>query len=130
KSNSELDNADTNKIIDLSFLKDQTKNNSTFILEMMNIYKEQSPQEISTLEKAIAESNFSDIYKTAHTLRNMIGFFGLTTFIGNELLQIEKMAKAAKDINKIKKYFTKVKVVCQRALNELETLNITELMEK
>jgi signal transduction histidine kinase/CheY-like chemotaxis protein/predicted hydrocarbon binding protein/HPt (histidine-containing phosphotransfer) domain-containing protein len=129
-NSSALINFGTEKIIDLSFLMEQTKNNSTFILEMINIYKQQNPKDISTLEKSINELDFSTMYKTAHTLRNTIGFFGLTTLIGNELLLIEKLAKSSEGIDKIKECFNKIKLVCQQALSELETLDISTLLQK
>ncbi len=115
------------KVIDFSFLMEQTKNNSAFIAEMISIYQQQNPQDILTLENAIVESDFSKIYKTAHALRNMIGFFGLTNFIGDELLLIEKLAKSSVDIITIKQKFDKVKRICQRALIEMKTMDTTNI---
>lgn len=107
--------------IDLSFLKQQTRNNSAFIHEMINIFRKQNPRDLARLKTAIAKKDFKTIYKTTHSLRNTIGFFGLTPAIGSELLAMEKLAMAAEDPERIKQLFEKVSVVCKQAVTDLKS---------
>lgn len=107
--------------IDLSFLKQQTRNNSAFIHEMINIFRKQNPRDLARLKAAIAKEDFKTIYKTTHSLRNTIGFFGLTPAIGSELLSMEKLAMAAEDPEQIKQFFEKVNVVCKQAVADLKS---------
>ena len=125
----DTDETDEDKrMIDLSFLMQQTKSNRTFILEMINIFKEQNPKDIVVLQEAISNGDFSLIYKTTHSLRNAIGFFGLTNSIGNELVTMERLSRSNSNLDEIKHYFDKVRTVCKQAVSELEAIDVAELL--
>ncbi len=110
--------------IDLSFLIQQTRNNRAFIHEMINIFKNQNPRDIAKLKAAIGKADFKTIYKTTHSLRNTIGFFGLTAAIGSELLTMEKLAMAAEDPEQIRQLFEKVSAVCKQAVVDLKEFKV------
>lgn len=111
------------KIIDLSFLMSQTRNNSAFIIEMINLFKNQNPKETAALKEAIAKIDYPEIYKITHTIRNTTGFFGLNKLVGDDLLSIEKLAKLETGIEEIKQQFAKVETVCKRAVEELQIID-------
>jgi signal transduction histidine kinase/response regulator of citrate/malate metabolism len=110
--------------IDLSFLMLQTKNNKSFVLEMINIFRKQNPKDINALKKAVEKADYKAIYKTAHTIRNSIGFFGLTQVIGEDLLHIEKAALANDPVNSMKPYVDKIDTVCREAVAMLGNMNV------
>jgi CheY-like chemotaxis protein len=112
-------------IIDLSFLKKQTRNNATAIAEMIRIFREDNPKEISTLETAISQSDFTRIYKTVHSLKSETSMFGLRPLVSHDLTSIEQLARANSDIAEIEKCFTRVKQVCEQAVCELGTADIS-----
>ncbi len=109
--------------IDLSFLQQQTRNNKTFIREMISIFLNQNPREITKLQNAINKADYKTIYKTAHSLRNTIGFFGLTPAIGAELLAIEKQAMAGEDTSGLQELFDKIHAICKQAVTDLKGLS-------
>jgi signal transduction histidine kinase/DNA-binding response OmpR family regulator len=109
-------------LIDLSFLKQQTRDNDSFIAEMAGLFKKEIPANIAQLKTAIENRNFDVIYKTTHLIRNMVGFFGLQTLIGAELLKIEISARAQENISEIATLFIKVETICTQALSELEQM--------
>jgi len=111
------------KIIDLSFLVSQTRNNSAFILEMIDLFKEQNPKETAALKDAIAGTDYPEIYRLTHIVRNTTGFFGLNPLVGDHLLSIEKLAKSETGIEEIKRLFAKVDPVCKQAIDELQTID-------
>lgn len=119
--------SDNKSIIDLSFLLTQARSNKTFILEMIHIFKQQTPRDMSTLEDAIAREDYLVVYKTTHTVRNTIGFFGLTPAVGNELLAMEKISRTNTGIDVIRAHFTKVRSVFEKAVEELENLDVSSL---
>ncbi|HEV7779788.1 MAG TPA: response regulator [Chitinophagaceae bacterium] len=115
-------------IIDLSFLMTQVKNNRTFITEMVDIFIQQTPKDVATLQQAIQENDHKTVYKTAHTLRNTIGYFGLVPVVGNELMQIEKLSHAGTGMDEIRVLFAIIKTGFEKSVAELEQLDIATLV--
>lgn len=109
--------------IDLSFLIRQTNNNRVFIQEMISIFRKQNPRDLAKLKTAIDKADFKTIYKTTHSLRNTIGFFGLTPAIGPALLAMEKLAMASEDPERIMQLFEQVQVVCRQAVADLQNVS-------
>ncbi|RYY70213.1 MAG: response regulator [Chitinophagaceae bacterium] len=119
--------SDNSRLIDLHFLRSQTRNNKKFILEMMGLFIQQHPKEMATLKAAIKDSDYMLIAKTTHTIRNTISFFGLDKKIGEELMQIEKMAREELSVNEINLLYQIVEPVCFKAIEELKNFDSTML---
>jgi Signal transduction histidine kinase len=116
-------------VIDLSFLVKQTRNNRTIIEEMINLFKDQTLEETSVLEQAIRDEDYGKIYKAAHMLRNAISLVGLSPLIGQFLLETEQWAHGRKNMDGIRNHFEKIKEVCTKAVKELESKELTELLQ-
>ncbi|QEC43915.1 ATP-binding protein [Pseudobacter ginsenosidimutans] len=108
------------KRIDLSFLLEQTRNNKTFIREMIRIFLKQYPKDREKLKNAISKQDYRQIYKTVHALRNTVGLFGLSSSIGNPLLEMEKLALANEKVENIQQLHNKVLPLFEEAVRELE----------
>ncbi len=80
--------------VDLRFLREQTRHNTAFMLEMIRTFLQQSPKDLKALEKAADTGNGEQLYKTAHTMSTSAGFFGLSEHIGPELLVLQRTRKA------------------------------------
>ncbi len=106
-------------IINLAFLKEQSRNNQPFIEEMISIFVEQHPKDMQALDLSVQESNYQSIYKAAHGIRNALPFFGLDKMIGGEMLEIEKLARSAGGLPRITELLEQVRPVCAAALKEL-----------
>jgi signal transduction histidine kinase/CheY-like chemotaxis protein len=113
-----------NKLIDLGFLKQQTRDNNSFIKEMAELFIKEIPGNIEQLSTAIEHKDFDLVYKTTHLIRNMISFFGLQTPIGAELLKMETSARQQEHIDEIAMLFIKVKMICNQALSELKQMHL------
>lgn len=112
------------KLIDLGFLKQQTRDNNSFIAEMAALFLKEIPGNIAQLKAAIDHKDFDLVYKTTHLIRNMISFFGLQTFIGTELLMMENSARLQEHMEEIATLFIKVETICAQALSELKQMNL------
>lgn len=110
----------TSLLVDLSFLRKQTKNNTDFITEMVDLFITKTPDDLNLLAIAIANKDFQSIYTTAHLLKNAISLFGLQKVIGDDLKTIETLSLAEKDIAGISSLFSKVKLICEQAVEELK----------
>jgi len=120
--------ARTKRLVDLSFLVKQTRNNSALIEEMVTHFRRQFAQEIEQLKIAVGKGDYHTIYKTAHHVRNAIGLFGLTPLIGEDLLVIEKCAHEQSNMDDIKKSFAKIEAVTNQVIEELNESDITALL--
>lgn len=109
------------KVTDLSFLKEQTRNNIPFIKEMINTFIKQTPKDLAALQKAMKENNGEMVYKIAHTMSTSIGYFGLKPHIGKDLVLMQQKRHAEE------KRFLKVKKICELAIRELKQLTPSAL---
>lgn len=109
------------RLIDLSFLREQTHNNVSFIKEMIRTFLRQTPKDLATLQKALAGEDAETVYKIAHTLRTSVGFFGLQQHIGEDLLYMEKNRQSTAE------RFQHVKTICEEAMQELKQLKPSAL---
>jgi HPt (histidine-containing phosphotransfer) domain-containing protein len=131
------------KVTNLDYLVKLSKGNEQFVKEMIRIFLEENPGEITTLEKAIKEQDYSLINMAAHKLRSTIPFVGIDKIIASEISEIEQLAlnKAGNPlmqdapeqkkpgflptdrelIKTIEKLFTKIKNICWKACDELRT---------
>jgi CheY-like chemotaxis protein len=114
----------TAQLTDLSFLKKQTRNDLVSIQEMINMFINENPKDLSALEAAIINSDFHKIYKQVHALRNSTSLFGLSPEIGGTLVAMEKLAQAAFDIDTLKNNFDVVKQYCLLAVEELKVTRV------
>ncbi|MBL7937330.1 MAG: Hpt domain-containing protein [Bacteroidia bacterium] len=112
--------ASSDKVTNLDYLTELAKGDTDFIKEMISIFLTENPEELKTLELAIQETNFEQIKAISHHMKSTIPFVGIDVLIGKDLLDIEKLASEKTGIDIIKKLFVEVKVVCQKALNELK----------
>ena len=110
----------SDKVTNLEYLNELAKGDTDFIKEMITIFLTENPEELKTLELAMQETNFEQIKAISHHMKSTIPFVGIDVLIGKDLLDIEKLASEKTGIDIIKKLFVEVKVVCQKALNELK----------
>jgi CheY-like chemotaxis protein len=107
-------------IVNLDFLKIQTRNNRDEIKEMVELFCMQNPVDLQNLQEVILQKDFVSVYKKVHALRNSIGFFGLGEHIGQTLLDMETAARNEEDMEAIQNGFRKVKQYCILAVQELK----------
>ncbi|MGN7723747.1 ATP-binding protein [Chitinophaga sp. 22620] len=108
-------------VIDLGFLKEQTRNNIPFIKDMIRTFIRQAPKDLDALQKAVKQKNGEQVYKIAHTLSTSVSFFGLKTHIGEELSRMQKEKHAEPE------QLEKVKRICNQAISELQELKPSAL---
>lgn len=111
-------------IIDLTYLKKQTKNNAAVIEEMIQYFRKENPRDMEKIKSAIEELNYQQIYKTVHSLKTETSIFGLRALIGDDLSEMETNARANSNMEEITKRFIHVRSVCEKAVQELATITL------
>lgn len=110
------------KVIDLKYIESFSEGNQELKDQMIREFVKRVPDSIQTLEKAISEKNYTNIYRIAHDLKTTVHFLGLTALIGHLLQKMEELATQDGTLPSIHQMFDNVKDVCLRAVKEANTL--------
>ncbi|MFI5131618.1 MAG: response regulator [Chitinophagales bacterium] len=113
-------NGDT--VIDLCIVEKYSHGNADFKNEIIKEFVTIVPGNISSLENAISEGNYKQIGRIAHDMKTTVHVMGLTTLIGDLLIQIENFAKSNAGLALILNIFSDIKQVCLRAVREANRL--------
>lgn len=108
------------KVTNLDYLIELSKGNKEFVVEMIEIFLAENPEEIASLENAISEQNFEQIKSAAHKMKSTIPFVGLDKLIEKDLAEIEKLGLEQINIQRIHTLFLNIKDICLKASEELK----------
>jgi HPt (histidine-containing phosphotransfer) domain-containing protein len=108
----------TDKLIDLSYLKQLSFNDTAFEHAIIRQFILQVPEELELLKEAIQKKNLRTIKSIAHSLKSSIAYLGLTDRLYTSLDRIEVEA-ASNTINPhFNEDFEQVEKVCRQAVQE------------
>lgn len=75
--------------IDLSYLIQLSKGNKNFVLQMLEIFIDQTPKDLNQLSTEIENNNFENASTIAHRMKTSINFMGLSEVLTSSLEIIE-----------------------------------------
>lgn len=95
-----IDQQKNNQPLDLSYLKDMCGDNAAFIIEMIDLFKVQTPVYIQEMQAALAAKDWAKVAAGAHKIKPTF------VYVGREdakefMQQIETNAKEGKDLDKV-----------------------------
>lgn len=93
--------------IDLSYLDEVAGGNAEFIIEMIDIFLQQTPGYVSGLNGAIAEKDWKRIAEIAHKIKPTLTFMGLNDE-QVQMANIEHQAREQKAYEEIVAVFDKL----------------------
>jgi PAS domain S-box-containing protein len=108
------------RVTSLEYLKEFSGGKDAFVKEMLEVFLDQNPKDIATLEKAIAEDNYTGMKAVAHSLQTSLGFIGFSKTLISRLKEAEALATAKKDIGTIKANLRLIINSCEKARQELK----------
>lgn len=89
-----------NEPLDLSYLKDMCGDSPEFIIEMIDLFKVQTPVYIEELQQALAEKDWVKVSASAHKVKPTFVYVGRED--AKEFMQeIEHNAREQKDLDQI-----------------------------
>lgn len=109
------------KILNLNYLQELSKGNTTFVQSMLTQFVEQMPQELTDLNRAINTKDFTLIKSLAHNMKTTVAFVGLDATLHPSLDAIENAA-LKQDFQSIQQAFENVKKLCEQAAEEIVNL--------
>lgn len=103
---------------DLTYLKEVSKGNDDFMLDMINIFLSKTPETLQIIEDAIAVSNWEQVGFYAHKLKATYAYMGMLD-LKEELIKIEKSAKNLDGTDLIPSIFAYLKTATKPALLDI-----------
>jgi HPt (histidine-containing phosphotransfer) domain-containing protein len=89
-----------NEPLDLSYLKDMCGDSPEFIIEMIDLFKVQTPAYIEELQQAIADKDWANVSASAHKIKPTFVYVGRED--AKDFLQkIEHNARERKDLDQL-----------------------------
>ncbi len=107
------------KITDLTYLEELSAGSSGFVSEMIRMFLEQFPLNLESMEKAISDKDWKELYTIAHRMKPSISFVGIKD-MDEVIEQIENYAGSGSHPEKIPQLFDALKKACYEAAKELE----------
>jgi HPt (histidine-containing phosphotransfer) domain-containing protein len=120
---------ETEKVTDLTYLKELSKGDNSFVQEMIEIFLEENPGELSALRKSIDQDDFPMIYSSAHKLKSSTPFVGIYSRIRNHVLEIEDLAKRHERSDRMLELYDEIEKVCKKSREELQQMKATPHIE-
>ena len=116
---SQLETADEN--FDLALIIEIADGSDEFLVESLEMFLQQSPEQMGVIHGAIVAQDYPLVASAAHKFKANLGFFGMTTSQEN-MLQIEKLAKAGAGINEIIEKYNEVNAALEPSLAKLHKI--------
>ncbi len=107
-----------NNVIDLTYLREMSDNDTDFITDMVKSFINQSPKDIENIWFHYANNEFDEVANLIHKIKPSITFMGIHE-LKDLVLEIEENAKNKK-IDPLKKQLERFDQTCQQAIQELK----------
>jgi CheY-like chemotaxis protein len=117
--------ANTTKITDMGYLNKCTKNNSALMMEMINLYLEQTPPLVTKLEQSLLNNDWDLLGLTIHKMIPSFNIMGFHKDYEDKAKKIQEYARNQKNLNEIPDLVSQITKACALACEELnESYNL------
>jgi HPt (histidine-containing phosphotransfer) domain-containing protein len=94
--------------VDLSYLKDVASGSDEFMIDMIDLFLDQTPGYFEQLDQFINESNWSRVADIAHKIKPTLAFMGVDS-ARESMAEIEQNARNLKNLESISPAFQLLK---------------------
>lgn len=94
--------------VDLSYLKDVASGSDEFMIDMIDLFLDQTPGYFEQLDQFINESNWSRVAEIAHKIKPTLAFMGVDS-ARESMAEIEQNARNLKNLESISPAFQLLK---------------------
>jgi PAS domain S-box-containing protein len=127
-ANSELNKNDTSKgieiesvkCINLDYLHHRTKSNPKLMIEMIELYLEQTPPLIKTLQQSLTDKDWDLLHAAIHKIIPSFSIVGIHSDFENMSKKIQELVVTQLQHNDIEAMILQISTVCIQACKELE----------
>lgn len=108
------------KCINLNYLFERTKSRTDLIVEMINVYLEETPPLIRTLKQSCTQKDWDSVAAAAHKIIPSFSIMGMSIDYENMAQKIQKLASTRQHTEEIADMIIAVENICNQAYKELE----------
>ncbi|MBC7915485.1 MAG: Hpt domain-containing protein [Pyrinomonadaceae bacterium] len=109
--------------IDLTYLNEIAGGDAEFMIDMIDIFIEQTPAYTEQIVEAIAAKDWKTVGEVAHKIKPTLAFMGVNK-AKDQMASIEQRARTESDLDTIDSDFAEVKVVCEMLYTGLEKVKV------
>ncbi len=106
-------------IYNLDKLNEMADGDQDFINSVISVFLEEVPQDLESLEAAIASMDYENVYKLAHKIKPNVDLLGMEQSRATAL-EIETLGKSAENSEEIAQKFPILKKDIQQVIAELK----------
>ena len=107
--------------IDLSYLSDVANGSTEFIIDMIDIFIQQTPDYVQQLGAAIKEKDWKSVADISHKIKPTLAFMGVMK-ARDDMEVIESNARALENLDEIGSKFNELELVCKDLFAQLGEL--------
>ena len=106
-------------IYSLDKINEMAEGDQDFVNSVVSVFLEEVPQDLETLETAIAERDFEQVYKMAHKIKPNVDLLGMEQTRATAL-EIETLGKSEDNLDAIEEKFPLLKKDVEQVVAELQ----------
>jgi PAS domain S-box-containing protein len=108
------------KYVDLTYLYKRTKANPELMMEMIDLYLEQTPTLINNMKKGLSNHDWASIYTSAHKIIPSFSIMGIQKDNEDIARKIQEYSTTEQNLDEIPELILKLDAVCSKACEELK----------
>jgi PAS domain S-box-containing protein len=122
---------ESEKCIDLAYLSQRTKSNPVLMLEMIDLYLEQTPSLIETIKQSFQDQDWDLLQSAVHKMIPSFSIMGMKKEFEDLAKKIQEYANTQQETHKIASLVEKLETICAQACTELkEEINVIKKTTK
>lgn len=104
-------------VIRLDFLSDSVKGNKEVILNILDLFLEQVPEDLNVLQEAIEKEDYLTIRNRSHKMKSSVSVMGMESCMST-LEEMENLGKRSENMERIKVLYDILTTNCEKAIQE------------
>jgi HPt (histidine-containing phosphotransfer) domain-containing protein len=106
-------------VCDITYLTEMMSGKKHLILQMMEGFLKQIPEELECMNNAVLETDFTVIKSIAHSMKSSVSIMDISILVP-VLQEMEELGTKAINIERIVELNQKLNLICMQAVEEIE----------
>ena len=107
------------KLIDLSYLEQVCSGNKALVAKMIDLFIEQTPQQMELLRKHAVSGDWHEFFNVAHKVKSSLSMMGVKS-LESSMQELEEYSKNKIKLHVIPDLLDHVADTCEHILKEIE----------